>query len=32
LQWVHRDINYMKQSMTNEEFLNRIRMIYEYNK
>lgn len=30
LQWLHKDINYAKQSMNNEEFLNLINIIYEY--
>lgn len=29
VQWVHKDLNYMKQSMTNEEFLNWVKVIYE---
>ena len=31
LQWVHKDINYMKQSMNNKEFLGWINTIYKYN-
>ena len=31
LQWVHKDINYMKQSMNNKELLRWIDVIYKYN-
>ena len=31
VQWVHKDVNYMKQSMENQEFLNWISLIYKYN-
>lgn len=31
LQWVHKDVNYMKQSMNNEDFINWISIIYKYN-
>lgn len=31
LQWVDRNINFMKQSFNNEEFLSLVRKIYKYN-
>lgn len=31
VQWVHKSINYMKQSMDNKEFLDNIKKIYEHN-
>jgi len=31
LQWVSQDINYMKQQMNNEDFLNLIKKIYKFN-
>ena len=30
LQWVHVDVNFMKQSMTNDSFLHWIKTIYEF--
>jgi hypothetical protein len=31
VQWVHKDVNYAKQSMNNEEFLNLVKKIYYFN-
>lgn len=31
VQWVHKNINFMKQSMTNEEFINWCKLVSQYN-